>query len=122
LSNLPIKPRPHQQFRDPRVERDGFHDMRMPPYMRDSDQNSLSITYRQYAAILELMALEKAGRHGPNSKKTDTPSRRRIAQFRERYWKAPKEKLPKKKTSKKKHRKNESNRESSRWPKREPLS
>jgi hypothetical protein len=42
-------------FRDPRVERDGYHDMRMPPYMRDSDQNSLSITYRQYHAIMDLL-------------------------------------------------------------------
>ena len=87
LSDLPAKQRPNRKYRDPRVGRDGFHDMRMPPYMRDSDQNSLSITYRQYAALLELMALEKAGRHGPNSKKTDTPSRRRIAQFKKRNWK-----------------------------------
>src|SRR5262245_16607628 len=42
-------------FRDPRVERDGYHDMRMPPYMRDSDQNSLSITYRQYHALMDLL-------------------------------------------------------------------
>jgi hypothetical protein len=91
LSNLPAKSRTNQKFRDPRITRHGLHDMRMPPYMRDSDQNSLSITYRQYAALLELMALEKAGRHGPKSKKTDTPSRRRIAQFRKRYWNVAKE-------------------------------
>jgi hypothetical protein len=42
-------------FRDPREDRDGYHDMRMPPYMRDSDQNSLSITYRQYHAIMDLL-------------------------------------------------------------------
>jgi hypothetical protein len=96
LSNLPTEQRSNHKYRDPRVTRDGYHDMRMPPYMRDSDQNPLSITYRQYGALLELMALEKLGRHGPNSKKTDTPSRRRIAQFRKRYWKAPKEKVPKK--------------------------
>jgi len=29
--------------------------MRMPPYMRDSDQNSLSITYRQYHALMDLI-------------------------------------------------------------------
>jgi len=30
--------------RDPRVLRDGLHDMRMPPYMRDSDAAPLSLT------------------------------------------------------------------------------
>ncbi len=44
-----------RRFRDPRVERDGYHDMRMPPYMRDSDQNALSITYRQYHALMDLL-------------------------------------------------------------------
>ena len=44
-----------RSFRDPRVLRDGYHDMRMPPYMRDSDQNSLSITYRQYHALMDLI-------------------------------------------------------------------
>jgi hypothetical protein len=44
-----------RRFRDPRVERDGYHDMRMPPYMRDSDQSSLSITYRQYHALMDLI-------------------------------------------------------------------
>ena len=33
---------------------DGYHDS-MPPYMRDSDQNSLSITYRQYHALMDLI-------------------------------------------------------------------
>jgi hypothetical protein len=49
------KPNSRRHFRDPRVKRDGYHDMRMPPYMRDSDQNSLSITYRQYHAIMDLL-------------------------------------------------------------------
>jgi hypothetical protein len=44
-----------RRFRDPRVDRDGYHDMRMPPYMRDSDQSSLSITYRQYHALMDLL-------------------------------------------------------------------
>src|SRR5262249_19053592 len=43
------------RFRNPNESRDGFHDMRMPPYMRDSDQNSLSITYRQYDALMKLL-------------------------------------------------------------------
>jgi hypothetical protein len=87
LSDLPTKQRPNHKFRDPRVERDGLHDMRMPPYMRDSDLNSLSITYRQYAALLKLMALEKAGRRDP--KNQDTPSSRRIEQFRKRRREIP---------------------------------
>jgi hypothetical protein len=44
-----------RRFRDPRDAEDGYHDMRMPPYMRDSDQNSLSITYRQYHALMDLI-------------------------------------------------------------------
>jgi hypothetical protein len=35
--------------------------MRMPPYMRDSDQNSLSITYRQYHALMDLIDRIAAG-------------------------------------------------------------
>ena len=44
-----------QRFRDPRVDRDTYHDMRMPPYMRDSDQNPLSITHRQHDALLQFV-------------------------------------------------------------------
>jgi len=47
---------PAQDHRDPRVTRDLVHDMRMPPYMRDSDGGPLSLTRRQYD---ELMALVK---------------------------------------------------------------
>lgn len=45
--------------RDPRVLRDGLHDMRMPSYMRDSDALPLSLSRRQYAAVLEV--LERLG-------------------------------------------------------------
>jgi hypothetical protein len=47
-------PQPNPGHRDPRVARDQMHDMRMPPYMRDSDASSLSLSRRQYH---ELMAL-----------------------------------------------------------------
>ena len=45
----------HSGFRDPRVERDQLHDMRMPPYMRDSDSLPLSITRRQYEVLKKLL-------------------------------------------------------------------
>lgn len=45
----------HSGFRDPRVERDQLHDMRMPPYMRDSDCFPLSITRRQYEVLKKLL-------------------------------------------------------------------
>jgi hypothetical protein len=46
---------PNPSFRDPRVPRDTVQDMRMPPYMRDSDENPLSITHRQYDALIRLL-------------------------------------------------------------------
>ena len=46
---------PNPKFRDPRVERDQYHDMRMPPYMRNSDLLPLSITHRQYDALIQLI-------------------------------------------------------------------
>jgi hypothetical protein len=48
---------PNPQFRDPRVDRDTMHDMRMPPYMRDSDCNPLSLTWRQYQTLMKLLNL-----------------------------------------------------------------
>lgn len=45
------------KFRDPRLDRDITHDMRMPPYMRDSDLNPLSLTNRQYDALMDLVDL-----------------------------------------------------------------
>jgi hypothetical protein len=49
--------RQNRLFRDPRNYRDTFHDMRMPPYMRDSDENPLSMTWRQYETLLTVMDL-----------------------------------------------------------------
>jgi hypothetical protein len=48
-------PVPNDRFRDPRVQRDALQDMRMPPYMRDSDQTTLSITYRQYGLVMSYL-------------------------------------------------------------------
>jgi hypothetical protein len=48
-------PDPDPGHRDPRVARDRAHDMRMPPYMRDSDATALSLTRRQYHQVLALI-------------------------------------------------------------------
>jgi hypothetical protein len=47
------KPNPGQ--RDPRIVRDGVFDMRMPPYMRDSDATPLSLNRRQYEFLMETL-------------------------------------------------------------------
>jgi hypothetical protein len=54
FSELPERPpeSPNRAFRDPRVPRDSMQDMRMPPYLRDSDETSLSLTHRQYQLVL----------------------------------------------------------------------
>jgi len=64
FANFPeLKRRPKapalQQLRDPRTLRDLQHDMRMPPYMRDSDYSALSITRRQWEQIDHLIQLLK---------------------------------------------------------------
>jgi hypothetical protein len=48
-------PQPNPNFRDPRVPRDRYHDMRMPPYMRDANIMPLSITRRQYATLMKFL-------------------------------------------------------------------
>jgi hypothetical protein len=63
------------ELRDPRVERDGLHDMRMPPYLRDSDYSPLSITYRQYHALMDF--LERLGKRDPTAGRSDSPIARR---------------------------------------------
>jgi hypothetical protein len=50
-----VVPDPH--FRDARVARDSLHDMRMPPFMRDSDENPLSLTWRDYDALMRYIDL-----------------------------------------------------------------
>jgi hypothetical protein len=50
-------PRPNKNFRDPRVDRDGVHDMRMPPYLRDSDFRPLSLTHRQHSTLMKFIDL-----------------------------------------------------------------
>jgi hypothetical protein len=93
---------PDPSFRDPRVARDGLHDMRMPPFMRDSDASPLSLTHRQYDELMSLVSQLAATREqvavqlqaGPAGRATtverphpallDTPIRRRIEKFGKR--------------------------------------
>lgn len=58
--NPSAKPDPTQ--RDPRNLRDNEHDMRMPPYMRDSDASPLSLNRRQYDFLTQTIGrLQKRG-------------------------------------------------------------
>jgi hypothetical protein len=64
FSQLPQQPgaRADPAFRDPRLLRDMLHDMRMPPYMRDSAPYPLSFTRRQYELLLSFIdLLQKVG-------------------------------------------------------------
>jgi hypothetical protein len=73
------------EFRNPRNPRHLRHDMRMPPFMRDSDASALSITYRQYAALMALIELEAKERKGPDGQlPRDRMSRRRVEKFLKR--------------------------------------
>lgn len=85
LSEKPTS-EPNPGFRDPRVPRDTVQDMRMPPYMRDSDENPLSITHRQYDALIRLLSRlahlsMKAGQKPP---RPDTALARQINQLAQR--------------------------------------
>jgi hypothetical protein len=73
---------PNPEFRDPRVRRDAMQDMRMPPYMRDSDQTPLSLTRRQYEALLAVVdwaATRTVRPHEDATPKPETPHTRRYA-------------------------------------------
>jgi hypothetical protein len=53
---------PAANHRDPRIDRDRAHDMRMPPYMRDEMASALSLTRRQYIEVLRLIAALEAAK------------------------------------------------------------
>jgi hypothetical protein len=58
FADLPVAPGAPAgigERRDVRVDRDRAHDMRMPPYMRDSDASALSLTERQYGMLKEFI-------------------------------------------------------------------
>jgi hypothetical protein len=81
----PAKPNPN--FRDPRVARDQLHDMRMPPYMRDSDALPLSITHRQYDALTKLLDISAAGQ---GKVRPEGPTAQRIREILKRRAEMPK--------------------------------
>jgi hypothetical protein len=68
------------ELRDPRRPRDMGHDMRMPPYMRDSDFGALSLTRRQWDMVwryIELLQSKKKGKgEFPESSPTHQHMRR----------------------------------------------
>jgi hypothetical protein len=80
---------PSADFRDPRVDRDQLHDMRMPPYMRDSDALPLSITRRQYDALIKLVDLSAVGK---GQIRREGPTIERIRQVLERRAQIPENK------------------------------
>ena len=90
FGKLPKRPgtQPKPDFRDPRVKRDEFHDMRMPPYMRDSDLLPLSITHRQYDALMSLIKYLQ-GQRSMLAGRLNTPIARRTAELEERHASIP---------------------------------
>jgi len=73
---------PVAEHRDPRLERDLAHDMRMPPYMRDELAAALSLTRRQYLEVMRYVAvLADRGRTetAPHLSQMKEPVRREVA-------------------------------------------
>jgi hypothetical protein len=63
--------RPDPAQRDPRILRDTEFDMRMPPYMRDSDATPLSLNRRQYEFMMQsLDRLRPKGAKAPKAAPT----------------------------------------------------
>jgi hypothetical protein len=68
------------QHRDPRITRDTLHDMRMPPYMRDSDATALSLTRRQYNFLMDVVdALQVPRGAAPGSQPLPTATNAHVA-------------------------------------------
>lgn len=62
LKNKPDdKPSPLRK-RDARVARDNMQDMRMPPYMRSNTATALSLSWRQYEQVMNLLEFLKTNR------------------------------------------------------------
>jgi hypothetical protein len=83
FAELPERPPgiANRHHRDPRTPRDTMQDMRMPPYMRDSDENALSLTHRQYHALLRLAEeLSQAQAGSGRLPEGASPAERRVAE------------------------------------------
>ncbi len=75
--------------RDPRIVRDTLHDMRMPPYMRDSDATAMSLTRRQYNLLMRLVAaLQVTPGAAPGSEPLPTLTNAHVTKVLERRKKA----------------------------------
>ena len=84
LQQNPDPDRPAANFRDPRVPRDNLQDMRMPPYMRDSDEAPLSLTWRQYQELMSFIDYVNATErdvpeHAPPHRRAVARLTRRVA-------------------------------------------
>ncbi len=64
----PTATSPHR--RDPRLFRDKLHDMRMPPYMLDSNFYALSITRRQYLTLIAFLDYLEKNPHKTQTRAT----------------------------------------------------
>jgi hypothetical protein len=93
FSEYKSKPQSAKDHRDPRIPRDAAHDMRMPPYMRDSDGTALSLTWRQYRQLMDFVGhvLETAepaatpgGPPAIDNTYSETPARRRARRLWEK--------------------------------------
>jgi hypothetical protein len=63
------------------VLRDIMEDMRMPPYMRDSDETPLSLSWRQHRLLMAFLDYL--------SSTEDSPRRRRVGRLIERLRQPP---------------------------------
>jgi hypothetical protein len=71
---------PDPDHRDVRITRDTLHDMRMPPYMRDSDATALSLTRRQYNFLMDVVdALQVPAGAAPGSQPLPTATNAHVA-------------------------------------------
>jgi hypothetical protein len=91
----------NDKFRDPRAHRDSLQDMRMPPYMRDSDEMPLSLNRRQYTQLIEFIkspfdleqetASDSAPVEGSTEKKYPLPIQRRAKKLKKKAEKSEQE-------------------------------
>ncbi len=71
---------PNPRHRDPRITRDTLHDMRMPPYMLDSDATAMSLTRRQYDFLMGMVdALQLKPGVAPGSQPLPTETNAHVA-------------------------------------------
>jgi hypothetical protein len=77
--------KPDAMQRDARITRDTLHDMRMPPYMRDSDATPLSLSRRQYECLMQILTrlqahkTSRAGAASPPLTRTEAHVARVVA-------------------------------------------